>query len=156
MVLLQALAYSSDGHTIAIAFTDGDVHFLDALTLELITDKTALQTAAIAVTQIAFAHTSEFAAVAFEDSAVGLFKVRGLWPVACGLWSVVCGLWSVVRGLWSVVRAVGRNEARTRDREGAGGWEGRHAQKHTITHSLFVLPPPSLIASPRTAHTVEL
>ena len=74
----------------------------DALTLELITDKTALQTAAIAVTQIAFAHTSEFAAVAFEDSAVGLFKVRGLWPVACGLWSVVCGLWSVVCGLWPV------------------------------------------------------
>ena len=51
------------------------MHFLDALTLELITDKTALQTAAIAVTQIAFAHTSEFAAVAFEDSAVGLFKL---------------------------------------------------------------------------------
>ena len=134
MVLLQALAYSSDGHTIAIAFTDGDVHFLDALTLELITDKTALQTAAIAVTQIAFAHTSEFAAVAFEDSAVGLFKVRGLWSVVRGLWSVVCGLWFVVR--WE--------EGGKDQRQGGGRWMGRETCTEAHNHSLTFRPPPPL------------
>ncbi|EGD75045.1 hypothetical protein PTSG_06702 [Salpingoeca rosetta] len=71
-----ALAFSRDGHTLAIGYENGVVDFRDAMTLDLITDSTTIPAANAAVLQVAFAHTNEFAAAAFADSAVGLFKIE--------------------------------------------------------------------------------
>eukprot|EP01147_Barroeca_monosierra_P003037 gene3037-5819_t len=69
-----ALCYSSDGNTLAVGFDTGLVEFRDALSLELITEHTTIPSSQSPVIQLAFSSTNEYAAAAFGDSAVGLYK----------------------------------------------------------------------------------
>jgi WD40 repeat protein len=72
----QCLAYSPDGHTLAIGFTNGTLLLADSLSLAPITPQTLFSASKDAITALRFSATGEYLASSDADRCVGLYKLE--------------------------------------------------------------------------------